>query len=185
MFLGTTVRMLWDELERIQKKAKRVLWGTWYTEVWMILRVCSRGEWGETWILKYLKSVVKGVICFLLMRWGELGGWVGREICNKDNTDWMLAEVLGKDYLERLWSLDQWRSWKAGWENLSQKPPWLLVQLWSRRVGKKTLWGALPILLFVDEVRMNTGPPPMLWGAIQVIGFIDFFVVVLLLQHSK
>lgn len=45
IFLGTTIRVLWDELERIQKKVKRVFWGTWSAEVWMVLGVCSRGEW--------------------------------------------------------------------------------------------------------------------------------------------
>lgn len=172
--------MLWDELERIQKKVTRVIWGTWSTgEVWIILGVCSRREWGETGILNYLKkAVVKGIIWFFIHGVGR----GGREICSKEDSDWMLGETLGKDYLERLWSLNQWRSWEGGWGNLSQKPLWLLIQLWSRWPGKMTLWGSLPVLPFVDKVRMNTGPPPMLWGSIQVIVFIYLFV---LLLHSK
>lgn len=48
------------------------------------------------------KAVVKGIICFLSMGWGELGGRGGREICSKEDSDWMLGEALGKDYLKSL-----------------------------------------------------------------------------------
>jgi len=50
------------------------------------------------------KAVVKGIICFLFMRWGELGagGRGGREICSKEDSDCVLGEALGKYNLERL-----------------------------------------------------------------------------------
>lgn len=34
--------------------------------------------------------------------------------------------------------------------------------------------GSLSVLPFVDKVRMSTGPPPVVWGAVQVIASLIF-----------
>lgn len=177
IFLGSTMRVLWDELERIQKKVMRVIQGMWSTEeVWMVLGVCSRGGWRKTWMLKCLQRLSWRWLIFIC--WGQ---WGGRNLWQR--CFWLDARRNpGKRLPGETVKAQSVRSGGGDWGNLSQKLLLLLIQVQSRWTGKEIWWGALPVLFCVDKVRMNTGLPPMLWPAIQVIGFTDLFISLL---HSK
>lgn len=107
------------------------------------------------------KSNLGNIIYRRSLEWGELGGRGGREVCSKDS-DWMLGEALGKHYLERLWSLSQWRScWRRLGKPFSEATMAVdsALEQTDWQDDFLTLWGSLPVLPFVDKVRMNTGPP--------------------------
>lgn len=42
------------------------------------------------------EAFVKGTICFLFRGWGELGGRRSRDICSKEDSEWMLRTSPGK-----------------------------------------------------------------------------------------